>query len=438
MEQGPARRPALPTVSIAAAGAAAVSLAVVAVPWLRMTVEAPSLRVALETGGALLAVMTVVLLLRQCGLRSRADHLWLTAGLVTLALTSLTAATLIVAGAWSPTEARYAMGGTLAGTVMLAVAAFAPSTKLSRSPRAVLLPAAALGLVVFGLASLLVGTGPTRLFDPKTGRIIIQVATAAALMLAAVGLTRRDEPLLRCVAAAVLLAAVAKLDYALFPPVGPENVHLGDILRVTAWALLFGGVVRELRVRAVAVERRRMARELHDGIAQELALIRRRASGIVDQPDGPAITAAAERALGDLRSVIEALVPPAHEPLDVALQRLGAALASECRITVQVNVRDDVDASAEVRAELLPIIAEAVRNAARHGGAKQVRVDIAGSPLSVRIIDDGRGFRDGLNTGMGVSGYGLISMRERAELVGGTFSLESVRGAGTLVQVVLP
>ena len=100
MEQGPARKPALPTVSIAAAAAAGVSLAVVAVPWLRMSVEAPSLRVALETGGSLLAVTTVGLLVRQCGLRSRADHLWLTAGLVILALTSLSVASLVVAGAF--------------------------------------------------------------------------------------------------------------------------------------------------------------------------------------------------------------------------------------------------------------------------------------------------------------------------------------------------
>src|SRR6478736_1926190 len=55
MEQGPARRPALPAVSIAAVGAGVVSLTVVAVPWLRMSFEAPSLRVALETGGALVA-----------------------------------------------------------------------------------------------------------------------------------------------------------------------------------------------------------------------------------------------------------------------------------------------------------------------------------------------------------------------------------------------
>ena len=75
-------------VSFAAVGAAVVSLAVVAVPWLRMSFEAPSLRVALETGGSLVAVTTVALLLRQCGLRSRADHLWLLMGLVVLAGTA--------------------------------------------------------------------------------------------------------------------------------------------------------------------------------------------------------------------------------------------------------------------------------------------------------------------------------------------------------------
>src|SRR3954454_3802364 len=196
MEQGPARKPALPTVSIAAAGAAAVSLAVVAVPWLRMSVEAPSLRVALETGGSSLAVTTVGLLLRQCGLRSRADHLWLTAGLVILALTSLSVASLVVAGAWSPDKARYSIGGNLAGTVMLAIAAFAPSRKLRVRPRRILLSAAALGLVVFGLASLLAGgraalrapnaNWPT--LDPEIGRVIVQVVTGIALITAAAGL----------------------------------------------------------------------------------------------------------------------------------------------------------------------------------------------------------------------------------------------------------
>jgi signal transduction histidine kinase len=440
-------------VSFAAAGAAAVSLAVVAVPWLRMSVEAPSLRVALETGGSLLAVTTVVLLLRQCGIRSRADHLWLTAGLVILAATALSVAGLIVAGVWSSDLARYSMGGNLAGTLMLAIAAFAPSHRLRVQPRTVLVSAGALGLLVASLAALLAGVGPAMrapnanwpTYSPEFGRVVVQLVTAAALVAAAVGLARRDEPLLRWVAVAVVLAGVAKLDYALFPPLGPENVHLGDILRVAAWGVLFFAVLGEVRshVRqraqaAVERERRRLARELHDGVAQELAFIRRRATRLAELPGGIEITEAADRALEDSRRAIEALVPPAHEPLEVALERLGARLATECGVEVQVNVRVATLLRDETRAELIRIISEAVRNAAHHGGARHVRVDLQGSPLAVRIIDDGCGFRDGANSGLGVAGYGLIAMRERAELVGGEFSLESVRGAGTLVQVVLP
>jgi signal transduction histidine kinase len=443
MEQGPARRPALPTVSLAAACAAAVSLAVVAVPWLRMSFEAPGLRVALETGGALLAATTVVLLVRQCGLRSRPDHLWLTLGLVVLASTSLAVAGMIVAGSWSASQARYAMGGNLAGTVLLAVAAFAPATRLKVRARMIYAPGLLLAAVVFAAAALFAGSAP------GAGRVPVQVAIAASLVLAAVGLgrraNRRNEPLLRWVAIAVVLGGIAKLDYALFPPIGADNVHLGDALRILAWLGLFVGVIEELRrgVRAraeaaVAHERRRLARELHDGVAQELAFIRRRAGRLGETPDGVEILSAAERALEDSRRAIEALVPPAHEPLGTALERLGARLATECDLEVQVNVRTTAAVVDDVRAELVRIISEATRNAAHHGGARHVRVDVSGTPLSVRIIDDGSGFRDGANSGLGVAGYGLIAMRERAELVGGQFSLESVRGAGTLVQVVLP
>ncbi|RKQ88092.1 signal transduction histidine kinase [Solirubrobacter pauli] len=442
MEHGPARRPALPTVSLAAVGAAAVSLAVVAVPWLRMSFEAPGLRVALETGGSLLAVTTVALLVRQCGLRSRADHLWLTLGLVVLAVTSLGVAGLIVAGEWSRDEARYAMGGNLAGTVLLAIAAFAPTGRLRVRARTILLPGALIAAAVFAATALFAGAAP------GAGRVPIQVLIAATLVVAALGLNRRanrrNEPLLRWIAVAVVLGGFAKLDYALFPPIGAQNVHLGDVLRILAWAALFVGVLGELRARlrarseaAVALERRRLARELHDGVAQELAFIRRRAGRLGESADGLEILGAADRALEDSRRAIEALVPPAQEPLDVALERLAARLATECGLEVQVNARA-ADVSAEVRAELVRIISEATRNAAHHGGARHVRVDVTGTPLAVRIIDDGSGFRDGANSGLGVAGYGLIAMRERAELVGGQFSLESVRGAGTLVQVVLP
>src|SRR4051794_34324735 len=432
MELGPARRPALPTVSYAAAAAAAASLAVVAVPWLRVSFEAPSLRVALETGGSLLAVTTVALLLRQCGLRSRADHLWLTAGLVTLAVTALAVAGVIVGGAWVAGDERYALAGNLAGSTMLAIAAFAPATRLRVRPHNVLLTAAALGLAVAAAALV-----PSRGFT--------EVAVACALGVAAAGLARRDEPLLRWIAMAVVLGAFASLDAALSPRAAVQDVRIGDLLNLAAWITLCAGVLNEIRARmldrahaAVARERRRLARELHDGVAQELAFIRRRAGRLSELPDGIEILDAAERALEDSRRAIEGLVPPAQERLDVALERLGARLASECGLEVQVNVRTATEITDAVRAELIRIISEAVRNAAHHGGARHVRVDLAGTPLSVRVIDDGCGFRDGANSGLGVAGYGLIAMRERAEQVGGTFSYESVRGAGTLVQVVLP
>jgi signal transduction histidine kinase len=444
-------------VSLAAAGAAAVSLAVVAVPWLRSSIEAPSLRVALETGGALLAMTTMLLLLRQCGAGSRADHVWLTAGLVVLSVTALAVATMIVAGDWSSRDTRYAMGANLAGTVLLAVAAFAPAKRLPITRRRLWLKAGALALGIAALAALLAGGGPAvdlgesakPTFRPEFGRLIVQLAVAVALVAAAVGLarraTRRQEPLLRWVAIAVVLGGFAKLNYALFPPVDTGAVHLGDALRVLGWLALLAGVVDEIRRRsiaraetALARERHRLARELHDGVAQELAFIRRRAGRLAELPDGQEILSAAERALEDSRRAIEALVPAAFEPLGVALERHGAQLATECDVEVQVAVRVDTDISPEVRAEVFRIVAEAVRNAAHHGGARHVRVELAGAPLRVRIIDDGCGFREGSSSGFGVAGYGLIAMRERAEQVGGQFSLESVRGAGTLVQVVLP
>jgi signal transduction histidine kinase len=214
---------------------------------------------------------------------------------------------------------------------------------------------------------------------------------------------------------------------------------------VLGWLALLAGVAEQIRAgvrdrsqAAVLRERRRLARELHDGVAQELAFIRRRAGRLGDLPEGREILSAADRALADSRRAIEALVPPAEEPLGVALERHGARLAAECDIEVQVNVRVATEVAPDVRSELFRIVAEAVRNAAHHGGARHVRVELAGSPLHVRVIDDGCGFHDGSSSGLGVAGYGLIAMRERAEQVGGRFNVESVRGAGTLVQVVLP
>jgi two-component system, NarL family, sensor histidine kinase UhpB len=77
-----------------------------------------------------------------------------------------------------------------------------------------------------------------------------------------------------------------------------------------------------------------------------------------------------------------------------------------------------------------------VTNAARHGGASEVRVELEnGNGLRLVVADDGHGFDSEAPRG---GGFGIIGMRERAEALGGVFTLSSEPGAGTAIEVVLP
>jgi Signal transduction histidine kinase len=94
----------------------------------------------------------------------------------------------------------------------------------------------------------------------------------------------------------------------------------------------------------------------------------------------------------------------------------------------------------EVREALVRIAREAVTNAARHGDAGLVRVELEnGTGIKLRIVDDGRGFDAAAATRQRRSGgFGLVSMSERARAVGGVLHVASERGAGTTVEVELP
>ena len=96
----------------------------------------------------------------------------------------------------------------------------------------------------------------------------------------------------------------------------------------------------------------------------------------------------------------------------------------------------DVGASADAREALIRIVREAVTNAARHGHATEVRVELEnGNGLRLVVADDGQGFDSDAPRG---GGFGIIGMRERAEALGGVFTLSSEPGEGTAIEVVLP
>ena len=327
-------------------------------------------------------------------------------GLVVLAATALGVAGMIVAGAWSPRERALRDGSAnLAGTLMLAVAAFAPARKLRVPPWKVLPRRRPASVLVIATGAILLDAGPRN--------VVVQTAVAASLVTAAVGLARRanlrHEPLLRWVAVAVVLGGFAKLDYALFPPLGPDNVHLGDVLRVVGWMALFVGVLEEMRTRWLQRAEAAVDRDAAGSPASCTTASRRSSPSSAAAPaafaelaGGVEIVDAADRALEDSRRAIEALVPlptsrwPSRSSASAPAWPASVAWRSRSTCACALDVADDV------RAEVIRIISEAVRNAAHHGGARHVRVDLTGSPLAVRIIDDGCGFRDGANSGLGV------------------------------------
>ena len=220
---------------------------------------------------------------------------------------------------------------------------------------------------------------------------------------------------------------------------------LGPVLgALVAIATVFGvrAVNRESERRGVLEERERLAREIHDTLAQGLTSIQlllgaagprigtdpTQAADLVEQAREVA-TANLEEA----RRFVRALAPTDLDtaPLDVALARVSA----DSGATFTVSGTPRALATAHDVA-LLRITQEALANAARHSGADRVAVTLSYLPdeVAVDVVDDGGGFDDTVRT----AGFGLESMRSRARALGGTFTVESAPGAGTAIAVSLP
>jgi signal transduction histidine kinase len=256
------------------------------------------------------------------------------------------------------------------------------------------------------------------------------------------------DDFLRWLSVGSVIAAVAFVNYALFPSQFTELLGSGDLFFIAAIIALLYGAVREIsreeaaRIRsAVLEERRRVARDLHDGVAQELAFIASQTRWFMRQPTDTEplgqIMDAVERALDEARGAIAALSRPIDEPLDRALGHAALDIANRVGARLQLDLDEQIQVPADWRDALLRIAREAVANAVRHGRARTISLQLReGDGVWLKITDDGDGFD--LAAPRSSQSFGLTSMRERAESLGGQFNISSAPGAGTTIEVVLP
>jgi signal transduction histidine kinase len=279
-----------------------------------------------------------------------------------------------------------------------------------------------------------------------------QAVGAVLYAVAAVAFTRQSartaDALLRWVGAACVLAAAARVHYLLFPSLYSDYVHTGDVLRLGFYLVLLVGAAAEIRSywelrlqAAVHDDRRRMARELHDGLTQELTYISSQSRRLVGRPGDTAtaerISAAAGRALDEARRAVAALVRPLDQPFAQALQNLVDELADRYDVKIVTHLDGGTHPDALQGETLLRIVGEAVRNAVRHGGANRIEIRLNASPLCLSIADDGAGFDPDRPQGHRPGGFGLTSMRDRAQSLGAVLSIDSSPGEGTTVMVTL-
>jgi signal transduction histidine kinase len=209
---------------------------------------------------------------------------------------------------------------------------------------------------------------------------------------------------------------------------------------------------QRLRALAVAEERLRIAHDMHDGLAQVLAYVNTKAQAVKEflragktETAGAQLeelAAAAREVYADVREGIVNLRTEQH-PARTLAESLQAYVAEwQDRSGIRAELAADADVGLPVAAEvqLARIVQEALTNVRKHARARNVRVEIRGGPdrVLLTVADDGVGFDPAQQRASDFPRFGLTTMRERAEGVGGSLEIDSTPGAGTAVRVELP
>lgn len=288
---------------------------------------------------------------------------------------------------------------------------------------------------VAALPGLLAGLGP-----PEAGRVRLShpALSEQAGTLVSLGLDTRAERLGELHALYPRGAEPSRRELELWSA-------LADQAAVAIWT---EKLLERAGTRAADAERARLARDLHDSVAQALygiALGAKTARAQLDRDPGKAGEALdytlqlAEGAASEMKSLLFALRPDALEEggLSAALTRLAEMLGSRYRLAASLDAPEEPELEPAVKGALYRIAQEAAHNAVKHAGASRVDLSLRreGPDWLLGVQDDGQGFDPA-----GVPGgtLGLKSMKERADLIGASLELHSQRGAGTSVRVRLP
>jgi signal transduction histidine kinase len=434
-----------------------------------LTYQQPLFHVALETAASLIALLASFLIFGRLLRQGHFNELVLSCALIVLALTNLFLLMMpaLVTSLTNDLTVSALLTARLLGAALFAFAAFAPRRRVRRPGLALAAWVVSLSIAVVLSATLInvftgqfvhnLGATPELDSSARPGPngssspLKLQLAMTVLYGMAAVGFLRRSrwhgDELFGWLSIAAILAAFSHLNYFLYPHPYLQGVYVGDVFRLCADAILLVGLMREiwsywqrLSEAAVLEERRRIARDIHDGLTQELAYIARNLDFMDAESRGERagtiarLEKAIERAQLESQRVINILVDRRAGPVEVVLAEAAAAVAEQFQVRLELDLVRGVRISAAREDALVRIACEAIANAGRHSGTGQVdlKLERDGSRLRLRVSDQGCGFDTNV-----ASGFGLISMRERARSVGGELRISSVCGGGSVVEAAL-
>jgi signal transduction histidine kinase len=440
------------------AGLLGASLALfLAYPVLQTRYDLPEVRLVLQTVMSGAGLLVAVLAAARYSADGRRVDLLLASGFF---VTSLSAAAFGIAprlggGSPAPAESWAALIGAISGMVLIAAAPFARGRSKYRD-WAIGNAVVAVGIGLFVAWSLLraLGSALPELTPPSAdsepfyliGTLALQAfVTLVALVGWGIRFVRHNEDIARWLALGFTLMLFAALHLVFQPLLAGSFVSQGDFLRMLAYVVILVGAWRAIRSaefgRAVADERARVAREIHDGLAQYLFAVSTHASmlerGAPLEETVPRLKEAAALAQQEARFAILALSSASGTaPFDAALRRYVEFLTADGALEVELEVDHAIRLAPDEQIEIFRIVQEGLANVRKHANATRAEVTIGQRPYGERhvtISDDGDGF-DGEEA---PAGQGLKNMRARAASIEGGFTLRSSPGRGTALEVVL-